>query len=291
MELSDNVQDAHELELLFSMPFQWTKQELAYTDTPKRHYKYWSIRWFDLIPGYNQTLFGSFICQPFFEDPPTEQQTRDYNKQSHTYRRGWNLQESPYFEDSLECFRLGVGLYDYDVTLRDMARCMIPAIGILARQHPAVVNSNNTILKRTMLRLERQVQTWNHKDSDPNTWETSESLHRRAGMLTHPNVVAALQRENRWDNASSSQDDDEFPEGAQVCQYRDEAGYQYRMYKLANGKSFTVPTSAKKGVEGSVRTKMSSIAAVAALCGMSPQEAEEHIRNVAVYNNKKGKPT
>jgi hypothetical protein len=46
----------------------WTASRLYASS--KRHYKYWSIRWFDLIPGYNQTLFGSIECQPFFQDPP-----------------------------------------------------------------------------------------------------------------------------------------------------------------------------------------------------------------------------
>jgi hypothetical protein len=52
-----------------------------------------------------------------------------------------------------------------------------------------------------MLRFERQVKTWNPNEqhTDPNEWETFEILYRRGGLLSHPKVVAALKRENRWD--------------------------------------------------------------------------------------------
>lgn len=69
-ETMPSVEDAHELELLFSMPFQFMEKELR-QDVPERICEYWSIRWYNLIPGYNQTLFGSVILLPFFEDPPT----------------------------------------------------------------------------------------------------------------------------------------------------------------------------------------------------------------------------
>lgn len=49
-EHGHDIEDAQELEILYSMPLQWTEPHLAYTSS-KRHYKYWSIRWFDLIPG------------------------------------------------------------------------------------------------------------------------------------------------------------------------------------------------------------------------------------------------
>jgi hypothetical protein len=206
-EHGHDIEDAQELKILYSMTLQWTEPHLAYTSS-KRHYKYWSIRWFDFIPGYNQTLFGSIECQPFFQDPPMHLSTEEYTRLSNKSRRGWQLQTHPSFTDALECFRLGAGLTEHDLSVQDMARCIIPAIGILARQHPAA-NKNN-LVKRTMMRFERQVKTWNPNEqhTDPNEWETSEILYRRGGLLSHPKVVAALKRENRWDSV--------FPQEAQA---------------------------------------------------------------------------
>lgn len=203
-ESATDLEDAQELELLYSMPYQFTEEHLAYT-FPQRHYQYWSIRWFDLIPGYHQTLLGSIECQPFLQDPPGDLPTQEYNRQTNKPRRGWQLQNHPTFSSALEDFRLGAGLAESDLSLQDMARCIIPAIGILAREHPA--NKNN-ILKRTMLRFERQVRTWNPNEehTDPNEWETSERLHRRGGILSHPRIVAALKRENRWDRRNEWED-------------------------------------------------------------------------------------
>lgn len=193
----EDVEDAQELELLYSMPLQFTDEKLAYLP-PERFHQYWTIRWFDLVPGYHQTLYGSIDCQPFFQDPPMALPTHIYTQEAGKCRRGWQLQTHPSFTSCLQGFRLGAGLTESDLSLQDMARCIIPAIGILARQHPA---NRNSLVKRTMLRFERQIRTWNpdEQDTDPNQWETSEVLQRRGGILSHPKVVAALQREFRWD--------------------------------------------------------------------------------------------
>lgn len=122
------------------------------------------------------------------------------------FRRGWHLvghkdnSDDDYpskFADELDKIRTEFGLSASDISIDDMARCLILTIGTLAKLHPG---NRKSLVKRLMLRFERQVRTWNQDDSsDPNVWETSEILHRRGGILSHPNVIKNLKRENRWD--------------------------------------------------------------------------------------------
>jgi len=175
----NDIKTAEELELLCSAPFHEKKENW-----------YWSVRWYDIIPGYRSTISGVMICAPFFIDPPFQEEERIGQ-----HRDGWNLRQSNN-QTPLQYIRLGVGLSANDISFKDMTRCIIPTLGILAKYHPG---NRNHVLQRTMLRLEREVQTWNEGNtSNSNTWETSDTLHRRGGMLTHPDIIESLEREKRW---------------------------------------------------------------------------------------------
>jgi hypothetical protein len=276
-----DVESAQELELLYSVPYQYTEKEEQYSKGPQRHHQYWSVRWVDLIPGYNSTVFGSITCAPFFQDPPIESDEDEYK-----FRPGCNLRDHVDNPNGLECIRLGVGLTAKDLTVKDVARCLIPTIGILGKYHPG---NRSSILQRTMLRFERQVRTWNDGDaSDPNGsadwWEISDTMHRRGGTLTHPTVIAALKRENRWLAEDTVQSrltpgrDLTLPMGAvDVCQYRDDDGYQFRCVRLEDGTEYSMRTDAKKANEGSARNRMTALLAVGLFHKMSPEEIVEKV--------------
>jgi hypothetical protein len=276
-----DVESAQELELLYSVPYQYTEKEEQYSKGPQRHHQYWSVRWVDLIPGYHSTVFGSITCAPFFQDPPTES-----NENEGKFRPGWNLRDHMDNPDGLECIRLGAGLTAKDLTVKDVARCLIPTIGILGKYHPG---NRSRILQRTMLRFERQVRTWNDGDtSDPNGsadwWEVSDTMHRRGGSLTHPAVIAALKRENRWSAKDTVQSrltpgrDLTLPMGAvDGCQYRDLDGYQFRCVRLEDGTEHSMRTDAKKANEGSARNQVAAVMAVAQFHKISKEDITEKV--------------
>jgi len=277
----ENVDSAQELELLYSVPTQSTEKD---DQGPQRRHQYWSVRWVDLIPGYYNTVFGSINCGPFFQDPPINSDEDEYK-----FRPGWNLRDHVDNPDSLECIRLGVGLAAKDLTVKDVARCLIPTIGILGKYHPG---NRNRVLQRTILRFERQVRNWNDGDvSDPNGttdwWETSDAMHRRGGTLTHPTVITALKRENRWVAEDMKQSglipgrDLTLPmDAVDVCQYRDNDGYQFRCVRLEDGTEYAMRTDAKKGNEGSVRNHFTALNVVGQFHKMSPEEIAEKVASI-----------
>ena len=57
----------------------------------------------------------------------------------------------------------------------------------------------NWVLRKLMLRLERELKSWNNLHAkDPKEMEVLESIQRRGGLMSHPRVVEAIKRENRW---------------------------------------------------------------------------------------------
>ena len=246
-----DVEAAEELELVYTTPYQLLEKKFRYGSGPQHVHQYWSIRWIDIIPGYNQTIKGDMICSPFFIDS-------NFHSSNPNGRRGWNLEEHSDNPVAIQCMRLGYGYNATDVSVKDIARCIIPTIGILGKYHPG---NRNHILQRTILRLERQVRTWNMNDkSDPKSWETSDNMHRRGGVLTHPKVKEQLLLERRWlagEDPRSWWKEVSVPSGAvDCCTYRDEGGYQHKLLRMDDGTTIDEYTNSKKGVGGSERDSM-----------------------------------
>jgi hypothetical protein len=60
-------------------------------------------------------------------------------------------------------------------------------------------HQTNWVLRKLMLRLERELKSWNNPHAkDPKEMEVLESIQRRGGLMSHPRVVEAIKRENRW---------------------------------------------------------------------------------------------
>lgn len=275
----DNIEAAEELEMLVTTPYQFLEKRLQYS-TPQRHHQYWCVRWFDLIPGIRQTIAGCMICGPFFTDPP-----QDSEENERSFREGWNLRDGRDLRgnrETTECIRLGAGLSAKDISLRDITRCLVPTIGILGKYHPG---NRNHILQRTLLRLERQVRTWNDGDkSDPNEWETTDNMHRRGGMLSHPKITEALGREKRWlsgTQANQSWWPEVFvPEGAvECCLYRNGDGYQHKATRMADGTEIERPTGAKKGTP-SQRDFMAALVSKTIFHKVDPDDVAEEMRRM-----------
>ena len=97
-----DVETAEELELVYTTPYQLLDKKHRYGSGPQHVHQYWSVRWIDIIPGYNQTIKGDMICSPFFIDP-------DNHSTEPNGRRGWNLQEHSDNPAAIQCMRLGYG--------------------------------------------------------------------------------------------------------------------------------------------------------------------------------------
>jgi hypothetical protein len=188
---------------------------------------HWCVSWYDVYHPTKVAVAGAMLIQPFVEDLVEDCKIR---------LGGWDLQSTNHhWKDECHEWLEGAGI----VTSMDdnggmapetVARIVTAGVGVLARealamqqQHPQNHNhkpflTNNTktggwILKRTMLRLERELQTWNSSTSNntnynfdeeknkkgPNEMEVSETIRRRGGLLRHPRVAEALRRERRWD--------------------------------------------------------------------------------------------
>ena len=275
-----DVECAEQVELLYTTPYQYLEKDLRYKSGPQNHHQYWSIRWLDMIPGYNQTIKGSMVCAPFFIDPPFDSDNEEF-----VGRSGWNLRDHSDNPVCIQCIRLGCGLEAKDISVKDVARCLIPTIGILGKYHPG---NHNHILQRTMLRLERQVRTWNEGDtSDPNCWETSDNMHRRGGMLSHPAVQAELKRESRW-IAESQMTGSWWPEltvpksAVECALYRDEDGYQHKLARTTDGTEVDIRTNSKKGVAGSTRDFMSALCTKTHFYKLDPEEVQKGLNNLMI---------
>ncbi|KAL9185327.1 hypothetical protein ACHAXT_003104 [Thalassiosira profunda] len=272
----ENVEAAEEVELLFTTPYQFLQKRMQ-CSTPQRHHHYWCIRWFDLVPGIRQTISGCMICGPFFVDPP-----QDSVEDEHKFRSGWDLRDGN--REMAECIRLGAGLSAKDISLKDVTRCLIPTFGILGKYHPG---NRNHILQRTMLRLERQIRTWNDGDtSDPNTWEMSDAMHRRGGMLTGPKCTEALEREKRWRSGTQASQtwwpEVHVPEGVvECCLYRDGDGHQHKLSRMIDGTEVEVPTGSKKGTPSS-RDVASALTIKTVFHKLDPADVQEALRNMSV---------
>ena len=286
-----DVEAAEELELVYTTPYQLLEKKFRYGSGPQHVHQYWSVRWLDIIPGYNQTNKGDIICSPFFIDPT-------FHSTNPNGKRGWNLEEHSDNPVAIQCMRLGYGYNATDVSVKDIARCIIPTIGILGKYHPG---NRNHILQRTMLRLERQVRTWNVNDkpdptfgspvpcqivhrnihrSDPMGSETSDNLHRRGGVLTHPTVKEELLRESRWlageNPCSWWHEVSSVPSGAvDCCTYRDEDGYQHKLLRMDDGTTIDEHTNSKKGVGGSERDFMAAMVTKTAFFDLSIKDVQE----------------
>lgn len=263
-----DIEAAEELELIYTTPYQLLEKELRYGSGPQHVHQYWSIRWMDMLPGYNQTIKGDMICSPFFID-------ENFHSSNPNGRVGWNLQEHSDNPVAIQCMRLGYGYNSTDITVKDIARCIIPTIGILGKHHPG---NRNNIMQRTMLRLEREVRTWNVNDkSDPQSWTTSDNMHRRGGMLTGPKVKEELLRESRWVAGEDSWwPEVSVPSGAvDCCLYRDEDGYQHKLMRMDDGTTIDEYTNSKKGVGASARDFMCAMVTKAHFFGLDPKDVQE----------------
>ena len=268
-----DIEAAEELTLLYTTPYQLLEKELRYGSGPQHVHQYWCIRWMDMLPGYHQTIKGDMICSPFFIDENWDSSNPNVG------RVGWNLHEHSDNPVSIQCMRLGYGYNSTDVSVKDIARCIIPTIGILGKQHPG---NRNNIMQRTMLRLERQVRTWNdvNDKSDPkHWWATSDNMHRRGGMLTHPKVKEELLRESRWlagEDPRSWWPEVIVPSGAvDCCLYRDEDGYQHKLMRMDDGTTIDEYTNSKKGVGASARDFMCAMLTQTQFFELDPKDVQE----------------
>jgi len=174
------------------------------------------VSWYDLH-GPAPLLCGMLQCEPFVEDPPyeeekvrrCEQAEREYHDQVLTTRRTWNVTRRYGCRDEcVDWLRASGNGMEYAATWQDVARCVVAGVGVLARLHPHVYNNDGmspydtgcNVFVRVMLRLQRELLTWDNEDGapDPTVEEVSEGISRRGGTLTHPFVMAALMREGRW---------------------------------------------------------------------------------------------
>ena len=134
-----------------------------------------------------------------------------------------------------------------------------------------------------MLRLERQVRTWNEGDtSDPQNWEMSDNFHRRGGILTHPKVIEELVKENRWvaetKRPSSWWPDLHVPEGAMDCAVFRDDEIQRKLTRMADGTEVTSLTHAKKG-EYSLRDFMVMMCTKTHFYRPDPKEVQKYMKN------------
>jgi hypothetical protein len=124
------------------------------------------------------------------------------NKAANTLRPHWKLTKNGFdFTKRAKGWIRAAGLKQKDIKPEDVARCVCAGVGVLAKER----NPMEWVFKRTMLRLERELRTWNNKAaSDPNTLEMLQHILRRGGILTHPQVYAALIKEARWDKKETT---------------------------------------------------------------------------------------
>lgn len=305
-----SVHDAQQLEILFSLPTTKTKTTKDYChdndENEKRKQYYWNVQWIELLPGTYQTLLGYVHCEPFFDDPPIHNLTalddddKSYMNQVDKSRRGWQLQRNKSFHNECCLIRKGANLTSNQISIEQITRCLIPAVGILAKYHPSYNNNNsnnnnNWVLQRLMLRLEREVRcTWNNSDNnnnnnngrckiekkkeDPNVWETSDNLYHRGGILSHPVIIKKLKREYRWDSRYDEDDDaDQLLELKLKEHLSKERGIKFATYdgdKIIASPMFG-DDNFRENSKSSIRTCMSTITAIAAAKGMSLEETRE----------------
>lgn len=229
-EDEDNmIRSAETLKLEFTMP------EAYYCGTkekPKRRKYEWEVCWYD-ANSLRPLLCGRLSCPPFVEDPPlsnalqrglqrenmiSDEALRQtfldkFNNQAHKFRPHWDLKVVK--GSGVRCrdkcqnwLRAAPGCKLKSLDWKDVARIVVPAVGILARDHPA--NPRGIwILKRLMLSLERELRSWSESRATTKVY-SDELLRRRwLGSGTRddenknvdddPRLRQVLLVESRWD--------------------------------------------------------------------------------------------
>jgi len=181
------------------------------------------VKWADFYSS--RKVSGAVSCPPFVEDPPCYGPSRRLNNKhpddSPEYeaecealskkvdnaearkRPDWNLRRIPGLKETCEGWRRAAGLKANALRWEDVARAVCAGVGMLARDEEG--NQGTFVLRRVMLRLEREMRALKNPAFDKTALSAVDAVRKNGGLLTCPAVMECLKREKRWDNQRKTQ--------------------------------------------------------------------------------------